>query len=102
MDMTSSTPAKQETEQVLKVNMSKKQGIDTMEANELMAANEFATLFCCFCLGLAGTIMAYKSRNATNKGRADSAKSYLFLCHVFLLEGCSSGSCYMDGLFYVE
>ena len=83
LGMTSQKPTEQETEPSREQDVSKKQGIDTRESTELMVANAFATLFCCFCLGLSGIVMAYKSRIATKKGRAESAKSYLCTAKFF-------------------
>ena len=80
--MTPTVPNKQEVEPS-RVNVSKKSNIATMEATELMAANIFATFFCCFCLGVAGIVMASKSRSATNEGNAESAKSYLYSAKFF-------------------
>ena len=62
---------------------SKKSDVATMEATELMAANIFATFCCCFCLGVAGIVMACKSQSATNKGNAKAAKSYLYSAKFF-------------------
>ena len=80
--MTPTAPNKQRLEPS-RVNVSKKSDVATMEATELMTANVFATFCCCFCLGLAGIVMARKSRSATDKGNAESAKSYLYSAKFF-------------------
>ena len=80
--MTPTAPNKQELEPS-RVHLSKKSDVATMEATELMAANIFATFFCCCCLGLAGIAMACKSRIATRKGHVKSAKSYLYNAKFF-------------------
>ena len=51
---------------------------DAREAIILLIVNGIAAYVCCLCLGIGGMFMAYKSRIAVEKGRAESAKSYRY------------------------
>ena len=51
---------------------------DAREAIILVIINGIAAYLFCLCLGIGGMIMAYKSRIAVEKGRAESAKSYRY------------------------